>query len=51
MNRRERRVEEVLAHRREHRDRIVLDAEAEERLQKARAALGLTNQNITKENS
>lgn len=47
----ERTVDAVLARRRAHRDRIVLDTEAEERLQKARSALGLTNLNITKENT
>lgn len=47
----DRTADAVLARRRAHRDRIVLDTEAEDRLQKARAALGLTNPNITKENT
>lgn len=45
----DRTVDAVLARRRAHRDRIILDPEAEARLQKARAALGLTNQTTTKE--
>ncbi|MGO2520192.1 MAG: hypothetical protein ACTH8F_08720 [Microbacterium sp.] len=45
----DRTVDAVLARRRAHRDRIVLDPEAEERLRKARAALGLTKQTTTKE--
>lgn len=44
--RREARVDQALARRREHRDRIRLDPEATERLNQAREALGLT----TKEN-
>lgn len=41
----------VLARRRAHRERIVLDAEAAERLQNARAALGFPNDTTTKESS
>lgn len=41
MNRREHRADEVLGRRRAARERIDLDAEATERLNKAREALGL----------
>lgn len=47
----DRSLDSVLARRRAHRDRIVLDAEATERLQNARAALGLPNDTTTKESS
>lgn len=47
----DRTAEAVLARRRAHRDRIVLDAEAAERLKNALAALGLPHDNTTKETS
>lgn len=49
MNHTDRHAENALAHRRKARERIALDPEAEERLRKARAALGLTKQTTTKE--
>lgn len=47
----DRTAEAVLARRRAHRNRIVLDAGAAERLRTARAALGLPRDNTTKETS
>lgn len=41
--RREVRVDTALARRRQHRDRIDLDPEAQDRMQRALEALGLTN--------
>lgn len=41
--RREVRVDDALARRRQHRDRTELDPEAKERMQRALEALGLTN--------
>lgn len=47
----DRTAEAVLARRRAHRDRVVLDAEAAERLRTAHAALGLPHDKTTKETS
>lgn len=49
MNHSDRHAENVLARRRKSREHITLDPDAEERLQKARAALGLPDQTTTKE--